>query len=126
MGTAEIRCRLDVPLHLPALPVAAEVRHNLFLAFKEGLNNVVKHAAAREVRVEMKLEQETISLLVADDGRGFNPGNSHDELAATGRLAPGMGLANMKRRLTEIGGTCEIRSELGRGTDVKFSVPLRG
>lgn len=123
LSVAEIRCRLDVPLQLPALPVPAEVRHNLFLAFKEALHNVVKHAAAGEVRVEMKLEQQQIVLSVTDNGRGFPPG----ETAANqpDRIVSGNGLANMKRRLAEIGGTCEIQSEPGSGVVVIFSVPLR-
>ena len=71
LSAAEIRCRLDFPLHLPTLPVTAEVRHNLFLAFKEALHNIVKHAAANEVRVELKLEAAQLTLQVADNGRGF-------------------------------------------------------
>ena len=46
-----IRCRLDVPLHLPHWPITAETRHNVFLAFKEALHNVVKHSGANEVSV---------------------------------------------------------------------------
>ena len=126
LSLAEVRCRLNVPLHLPMLPVTAEVRHNLFLAFKEALHNIVKHAAANEVRVELKLEAAQLALQVADDGRGFDtatPGGGH---AAAGRIASGNGLANMQRRLGEIGGACEIRSQPGRGTTVTFTVPLRG
>jgi glucose-6-phosphate-specific signal transduction histidine kinase len=41
-----MRARMEIPVHLPAWPLAAGVRHNLFLAYKEGLNNVVKHAGA--------------------------------------------------------------------------------
>ena len=126
LSVAEIRCRLDVPLQLPVLPVTAEVRHNLFLAFKEALNNVVKHAAAGEVRVELKQERQQITLLVADDGRGFTPGGPQESPSAEpGRIARGNGLVNMKRRLAEIGGVCEIQSGPGRGTMVIFSVPLR-
>ena len=122
---AEIRCRLDLPLHLPTLPVTAEVRHNLFLAFKEALHNVVKHAAAHEVRVELKLGAAHLALQVADDGCGFDPaapGNAH---TAAGRNACGNGLANMQRRLAEIGGTCEIHSQPGHGATVTFTLPLR-
>ena len=125
LSTAEIRCRLDVPLQLPALPVTAEVRHNLFLAFKETLHNAVKHAAATEVRVELKLEQSKLMLLVADNGRGFAAGEPPADAAQSGRIHPGNGLPNIKRRLAEIGGACEIQSEPGRGTNVTFTVPLR-
>jgi signal transduction histidine kinase len=125
LSVAEVRCRLDLPLHLPTLPVTAEVRHNLFLAFKEALHNIVKHAAANEVRVELKLEAAQLALQVADNGRGFDLVGS-DGGSAAGRLACGNGLANMRRRLVEIGGACEIHSERGRGTTVAFTVPLRG
>jgi signal transduction histidine kinase/ligand-binding sensor domain-containing protein len=126
LSTAEIRCRLNVPLDVPARPVTAEVRHHLFLAFKEALNNVVKHAAATEVRVEFKLAREKLELLVADNGRGFTAGVALYPLSANSDgLAGGNGLANMRRRLAEIGGACEIQSEPGRGTEVKFTVPIR-
>ena len=126
LSVAEIRCRLDLPLHLPTLPVTAEVRHNLFLAFKEALHNIIKHAAASEVRVELKLEAAQLALQVADDGRGFDAATPANGPSAAGRIAGGEGLANMRRRLAEIGGACEIRSEPGRGTTVTFTVPLRG
>jgi signal transduction histidine kinase/ligand-binding sensor domain-containing protein len=125
LAEAEIRCRLDVPLHLPTLPVAAEVRHNLFLAFKEALHNIVKHSAANEVRVELKLEAAQLTLRVADDGRGFDPSTPAAGRTVAGRLGGGNGLANMQRRLAEISGACEARSELGHGTTVTFTVPLR-
>jgi ligand-binding sensor domain-containing protein/signal transduction histidine kinase len=125
LSVSEIRCRLNLPLHLPTLPVTAEVRHNLFLAFKEALHNIVKHAAANEVRVELKLESVRLTLQVADDGHGFDPATPADGHAAVGRIACGNGLANMQRRLVEIGGACEIHSEPGRGTTVTFTVPLR-
>ena len=50
LSAPEIRCRLDVPLSVPAWALTAEIRHHVFLAFKEALNNVVKHARASEVR----------------------------------------------------------------------------
>lgn len=121
LNASKIRCRLDVPLDLPKLPVAAEVRHNLFLAFKEALHNVVKHSAASEVQIKLILAPQTLELLVADNGCGF-PGS----VAAAARPATeGNGLKNIQQRLAEIGGACEIHSEPGRGTNVKFSIPLR-
>lgn len=126
LSVADIRCRLDVPLQLPATPVTAEVRHNLFLAFKEALHNIVKHAAANEVRVELKQKSSKLILLVADNGRGFDSRGLPDNAPPKpDRIARGNGLINMKQRLSEIGGGCEIASEPGQGTTVKFTVPLR-
>jgi len=126
LNTAEIRCRLDVPLEVPARSITAEVRHHLFLAFKEALNNVVKHASATRVRVELKLAAEKLELLVADNGRGFSVVDALNPLSANpDGHARGNGLANMQRRLAEIGGTCDIHSEVGRGVEVKFTVPFR-
>jgi signal transduction histidine kinase len=127
LSTAEIRCRLDMPVQLPSLPVAAEMRHNLFLAYKEALHNAVKHAAATEVRVELKFAADTLTLVVADNGRGLPPGEAPGQSPVNADGFPhGNGLANMQRRMGEIGGECKIRCELGRGTDVSFIVPLHG
>ncbi len=109
---AGVRCRLEVPLQLPALPLTSETRHNLFLAFKEALNNAAKHSAATEATVSLTLRPDGFSLTVEDNGRSFHP-----EHPATGN-----GLANMRRRMEEIGGACEIRSTPGAGTQVKFTI----
>jgi len=126
LSVAEIRCRLNLPLSLPTLPVSAEVRHNLFLAFKEALHNIVQHAGASEVRVDLKVDAAQLALKVADDGRGFDTTTPADGSVAPGRIACGNGLSNMQRRLMAIGGVCEICSEPGRGTAVTLTVPLRG
>jgi len=127
LSVAEIRCRLDLPLQLPAVPVTTEVRHNLFLAFKEALNNVVKHAAASEVQVALKLEGHQLMLTVADNGPSFAINDPAAQPPANpDRILHGQGLLNMKRRLAEIGGVCEIQGVAGQGTTVTFSVPLRG
>jgi signal transduction histidine kinase len=123
LSAAEIRCRLEVPMPLPALPVTAEVRHNLFLALKESLHNIVKHAAATEVHIELKLEPQRIILSVTDNGRGFIP-DDPNKAESPDRLASGYGLSNMKHRLEEIGGGCEFDSKAGAGTRIRFSVPV--
>ncbi len=125
LSVAKIRCRLDVALQLPSIPVAADVRHNLFLAFKEALHNVVKHALADEVRVQLQLEPSKLILIVADNGRGFDPADLQKIRSKEDRIARGNGLANMTRRLAEIHGSCDICSTPGVGTSVTFVVPLR-
>ncbi|HEY3863452.1 MAG TPA: two-component regulator propeller domain-containing protein [Verrucomicrobiae bacterium] len=118
LETAAIRCRLDMPVHLPVFPLTSEVRHNVFLAFKEALNNVLKHAAATEVKVSLALDAEALVLSVEDNGRGFSPP------AAAARPSGGFGLANMSKRLAEIGGRCDIQSAPRGGAIVRFTVPV--
>ena len=107
-------------------PVTAEVRHNLFLAFKEALHNIVNHAAATEVNVALRLEENKLIVTVVDNGGGFNANNPRAALhAKPDHIEQGNGLKNMNRRLAEIGGACEVQSVPGQGTTVKFTMPLR-
>jgi signal transduction histidine kinase len=122
LATASVRCRLDMPLELPEQRLTTEMRHNLFLACKEALNNVVRHAAASEVHVRLVLKAGTFELSVEDNGCGLEPEAARNK---TGRFASGNGLRNMARRLAEIGGRCDIRSQPGQGTKVLFVVPLK-
>ena len=125
LGTAGIRCRLRLPVELPTWPLTAEVRHNLFLAFKESLNNVVKHAAASEVQVLLRVEPEAFVLSVKDDGCGMALDLTEAKTDhGPGRIAEGNGLENMRQRLEEIGGTCNIQSAPRAGTKVTFLVPI--
>jgi signal transduction histidine kinase len=125
LGTARVRCRLEVPLQFPVLPLTAEARHNLFLAFKEALHNVVKHSGASEVRIVASLTPTAFTLMVEDNGCGFSLSKAQGSATAeTGRKGFGNGLANMRRRLTKIGGHCGIESIPGKGTKITFVVNL--
>ena len=125
LAAAGIRCRLDMPLEFPSWRLTADVRHNLFLAFKEALHNVVKHSAASETSIRLATSVGSFELMVEDNGRGFTPGaaqeSSPDDSA---RLSTGNGLENMARRMGEIHGRCQIQSAPGQGTKVTFIVPL--
>ncbi len=125
LSSAGIRCRLDVPVYLPPARVTSEVRHNVFLALKEALNNVVKHARATEVRITLELRGGGFVLWVIDNGIGFSPNSHLAKTAATldtTRFSSGNGLANMRKRLEEIGGQCVWDSAPGEGTRVQFVV----
>lgn len=115
-----VRCRLEVPLQLPHWPISAETRHNIFLSFKEALNNVVKHAHATEVFVGLTTGEEEFTLTLRDNGKGFDPAKLKPK---PGR---GHGLKNMAQRLEKIGGVCELTSAPERGTEIKFLVRLPG
>jgi signal transduction histidine kinase len=105
---------LDVPTVLPNLSLTAEVRHNLLLAAREALQNVVAHAAASEVQVKLHLTEKSLRITIADDGKGFDPQQVSCE---------GNGLPNMKKRLEDIGGRIQVTSRTGVGTVVEFQVP---
>ena len=119
---AGIQCRLDVPEHLPAMRLTADVRHNLFLAVKEALNNIVKHAEAREVWLRLKQDRGNVTLVIEDDGHGFDGLTA--ALPSGARATSGHGLDNLADRLTTIGGRCSISSEPGRGTRVELTVGI--
>lgn len=115
LAPAGLSLRLDVPLQLPPWPLPAAVRHNVFLAFKEALNNIVKHAGAGTVQVKLVIEQRRFRLIVRDDGRGMQADPAQSEA--------GNGLKNMRNRMGKIGGTCRVTSVQGQGTAVEFNVP---
>lgn len=96
-----VRCRFGIPPVLPAVPLSSEVRHHLFLAVKEALNNILKHASPCEARLELNFTGRELHIDVSDTGPGFPAGTG----------LSGNGLRNMERRLQEIGGTCTITSE---------------
>jgi signal transduction histidine kinase len=126
MATAGIRCRLDLPVQFPEWRLTSEVRHNLFLACKEALHNIVKHSGATEVAIRLVVSKMAFELSVKDNGRGFSSETlKQDPSAAPGRLLPGNGLENMHRRLLGIGGICDIQCEPGKGTRVVFSIRLK-
>jgi ligand-binding sensor domain-containing protein/signal transduction histidine kinase len=114
LARAEVRCRWNVPAEVPELTLSAEMRHSLYLACKEALHNVVKHARASEVSVRLELAGGGFRLAIEDDGQGFPAARSP---------ARGNGLANMRQRLKELHGLCQVESTSGRGTRVVFSLP---
>jgi signal transduction histidine kinase len=109
-----IHCTVDTPDHLPASFVNGEFRRNIYLTVKEALHNVVKHAQASSVSIKINADRE-LSIQVTDNGVGFDKNNIR---------AFSNGLANMEKRIREIGGEFEIINE--KGTNVKFNVPLPG
>ncbi|MEO7190209.1 MAG: two-component regulator propeller domain-containing protein [Vicinamibacterales bacterium] len=123
LNVAGILCRLDVPGQLPSLPLTADVRHNLFLAVKEALNNIVKHAHAREVWVRLLQDGGTLTLVIEDDGQGFGEGPLN-VATLSAPATPGQGLKNLGERLSAIGGRCSISSAPGRGTRVELHVAI--
>jgi signal transduction histidine kinase len=91
-----------------------EVEETLYRIAQEALHNVVKHAGAREVRLDVTRVPEGVQLRVADDGRGFDPA-----LVPDGHL----GLAGMRSRAERLGGRLTVTAAPGRGTLIEVVVP---
>ncbi|GJM32097.1 MAG: hybrid sensor histidine kinase/response regulator [Saprospiraceae bacterium] len=95
----------------------AEVRRNLYLIFKEAVNNAAKYADATVVELSLNLKKGILLMEISDNGKGFN---LTDTPAGNG----GNGLQNMQKRAEEIGGTAEVYSEKDIGTRVVVKVKL--
>jgi len=95
-----------------------DIEQNVLRVAQEAVNNAVKHAAAKTVWVDLYLDPQALQLVVRDDGRGF-------ELSGVFVLVGGhFGLLGMRERAERLGGSLEISSEPGVGTEVRMSVPL--
>lgn len=115
LDLAGVACRPQIPSSFPDYPLDSKERHDLFLAFREALNNVVRHSGATEVRLGICVRNGELVVSVADNGRGF----------AGAVETPGAdGLQGMRRRMEELGGSCEIESRRGAGTVVELRLPI--
>jgi signal transduction histidine kinase len=92
--------------------IEGATREQLLAVLGETLSNIVRHAGASKVVVELSVDGD-IRLVVADDGRGLTSGS------------PGNGLRNIRERAEMLGGSCVLDSQQGTGTTVTWTVPRR-
>jgi signal transduction histidine kinase len=95
------------------------VEHDILMVAREAVNNAVKHSQPREVRLRVHFEDNTIRVVVADDGCGFDPDQAFSEDRGH------FGLIGMRERTEHMGGRFEIRSTPGAGTELTVEVPVR-
>ena len=104
------------------LQLGANIRREVFAIFKESVNNSVKYSECTAAVAKFRIEENRLLLEIFDNGKGFDT-----KLVLNDDFRPelgGNGLINIRRRAEELGGNCEIFSEIGKGTTVKVSVPL--
>ncbi len=108
-------CVVEVAPDLPNLTLNADQRYNFFLAFKEVVNNVARHAEATHLKLSIQIENGWLTFLIEDNGKGFelNRNRSGSD-----------GLRNIRDRLTRLRGECEISTQPGIGTRVRLRLPL--
>ncbi len=111
---AGLRAKVLLAPDLPSIRLPPSIRHPLFRAVKEALANTAKHARATTVTLAIRCHENALIVEVADDGCGFSPETVH----------AGNGLAFMRKRLSEIGGACDLDTAPGRGTRLTFTLHL--
>lgn len=108
---------IDISIYLDELEkvkLTMNQRKNLYLIFKEALNNAVKYSGTKKIEIKINTPNKQLILLVKDYGGGF-------DLATTGL---GNGVDNMKNRATELNGRLEIDSQTGKGTTIQLIIPV--
>ncbi len=98
----------------------SQIETTLFRVVQEALNNIVKHASAESVTIDIRFKRKTIVISIHDDGTGFNL-NGVMSLYDRPR---GLGLLGMKERVSLVNGVFEIRSNPGQGTTINIEIPL--
>jgi ligand-binding sensor domain-containing protein/signal transduction histidine kinase len=116
-----VRCQFNVPPTLPRWRLSSDVRHNVFLAIKEALNNALKHSGASQVDLTIGVLPQAFEIVVEDNGHGLEPepGDGSAKLKRTGR-----GLINIRERMQSIKGSFELTSKPGQGARLRLQVPM--
>ena len=89
----------------------------IFRVVQEALTNVVRHAKASTVRVNLKSEDEILKIFIADNGRGITEVEIKD--------LKSLGIVGMKERIVRVGGAFNIQSRRGHGTRIEISIPVQ-
>jgi signal transduction histidine kinase len=114
LGLANLAWKLESPAAALDQVVDSRRRHQLFLAFKEALTNIVRHAEATEVSVRICCKNGRLQMTITDNGRGLPPGVRTEAMD---------GVTNMRSRIEKLGGRFDIRGPAAQGTTVEFSIP---
>ncbi len=114
LSASDIRFRLEATESGAEKKMPPDTRRQIYLIFKESLNNIVRHASCTEVQIEFRVQASQIVLQVTDNGKGFEQ-----------RLAgDGNGLTNMRRRAESLGGELIIETSPNQGTTVRLTAQL--
>lgn len=107
-----------IPIHFhadPTPPLADPIKETLVRAVAEGLTNIVHHAQAHNVAVDVRMEDKSLLVTIKDDGVGFDPSS-----IPSGHY----GILGMQERVRLVNGSLEIQSARGKGTVLKMEIPL--
>jgi signal transduction histidine kinase len=110
----QIDLDIELPTQLENLTLDLANRKNLFLIFKEAINNAVKYSNCSLLSIRFQRLADQLQMEITDNGKGFEPGT----------VARGNGLYNMQERVNECTGSMELNSSPGHGTTIKLKIPI--
>ncbi|MEV0136780.1 histidine kinase [Dactylosporangium sp. NPDC050688] len=116
-GAYETRLDIRISRSIAAVTLSPEAEHAVLRVVQEALSNATRHGGARRIELSLAELEGVVMAAVEDDGTGFDPAHAGAK--------HGMGLILMRERVTELGGTLEIRSAPGEGTSVRLRIPGR-
>jgi signal transduction histidine kinase len=111
----DIRVVLDMPDLTQPTRLGVDLRRDLYLVFKEALNNAARHSKCSTIAITLRATPSDLWLEVTDDGVGFD----------RGRNGEGNGLGSMRRRAERLGASLDVVSARGAGTSVRLRMPIR-
>jgi|GEM_PF-3052893 len=114
LQASNIQIQFDIKKELELWNFTIEQKKNLYLIFKETLNNAFKYAKCNNIEIGLNIENNILNMKIADNGIGFTP---------TG-TSTGNGIRNIMKRAQNIGATIDIKSNEGKGTEVNLQLKL--
>jgi glucose-6-phosphate-specific signal transduction histidine kinase len=122
LDAQDINYQFIVPQNMREPSLGADVRRDVYLIFKECINNLAKYAGAGEAIIKVNIEANHLFIEIADNGHGFDVEHKLNSDTANG--LGGNGLKNMRRRAENFGGSIKIESTIGSGTRIVLEIPI--
>jgi len=120
----KINFKISFDPDLEKINLPLEVKNNLFMIFKEAINNLAKYSQCTWAEIEMKVENRKLILKISDNGIGFDVSGMAEGDKSSGFTSGGNGLRNMRQRAAEAGGILDLVSKPGIGTKIIVEMPL--
>ena len=113
LGATDIQYQIRISKDIDVRVQDMTMKKNIVLITKEAINNAVKHSGASYISIDLDIKDDTLVLVVADNGKGY-----------TVTVTTGNGMTNMKKRAEEIGGTFSVQSVPLQGTSINVFIPV--
>lgn len=111
---SNMTCSIEAVTNMPSRVIEQEIKKNIYLLYKEAINNVLKHAEATNVTVQFKYKLKKLQITITDDGKGFD----------FDTIIKGNGLDSMQNRIKQLQGKIEFLPNRPKGTIVKFELKV--